>query len=185
MRLPPVAGLSGSLTFADAFIWVDELTAGTFGSVDAAMGGPIVHIGNPGSSPYARWRRLPELASRPGRRSSRAASRNPFGANSRSLALRPGDSLTIRSMALSIGFRVSVSLHLLSKLRGVWLLPRRNSHPLVAPAFLCTRDYLVRPTQHRRRDGQAWHLGRLDVDEQLPPFVMLPVPCIMLGRRVL
>jgi len=33
-----------------------------------------------------------------------------FGASSRSLALRPGDSLTIRSMALSIGFRVSVSL---------------------------------------------------------------------------
>src|SRR5207249_10559655 len=28
-------------------------------------------------------------------------------------------------------------------------------------------DDLVRPTQHRRRDGQARHLGRLEVDEQL------------------
>ena len=46
-------------------------------------------------------------------------------------------------------------------------------------------DYLVRPTQHRRRDGQARHLGRLEVDEQLAPFVMLPVPRIVLGHRVL
>src|SRR5437660_1655525 len=69
-------------------------------------------------------------------------------------------------MALSIGFRVSVSLHLLSKLRGVWLLPRRNSHPLVAPAFLWTRDNLIRPSEHWRRDLQTELLRRLEVDHQ-------------------
>jgi hypothetical protein len=58
---------------------------------------------------------------------------------------------------------------------------------VAAPALVehVLLDYLVRPTQHSRRDGQARHLGRLEVDEQLAPFVMLPVPRIMLGRRVL
>src|SRR5437867_6435277 len=44
-------------------------------------------------------------------RSARPPGFGSFGASSRSLALRPGDSLTIPLMALSIGFRVSVSLH--------------------------------------------------------------------------
>src|SRR5437660_5126915 len=69
-------------------------------------------------------------------------------------------------MALSIGFRVSVSLHLLSKLRGVWLLPRRNSHPLVAPAFLWTRDHLVRPQQQRLRDREAERPRGLEIDDE-------------------
>src|SRR5438445_9197514 len=75
-------------------------------------------------------------------------------------------------MALSIGFRVSVSLHLLSKLRGVWLLPRRNSHPLVAPAFLWTRNYLIRPRRQRRWDRQA---------EDLRGLFVLPFALRLLG----
>jgi hypothetical protein len=43
----------------------------------------------------------------------------------RSLPLRPGDSLTILSMAWSVGFRVSVSLHPATRVTGLWLLPRR------------------------------------------------------------
>ena len=38
--------------------------------------------------------------------------------------LRPGDSLTILSMAWSMGFRVSVSLHPAIQVTGLWLLPR-------------------------------------------------------------
>src|SRR3989442_9860999 len=74
-------------------------------------------------------------------------------------------------MALSIGFRVSVSLHLLSKLRGVWLLPRRDSHPLVAPAFLWTRDHLIRPHQQQRRDGETegGFLTQRDFRRAMPP----------------
>ena len=44
----------------------------------------------------------------------------------RSLPLRPGDSLTILSMAWSVGFRVSVSLHPATRVTGLWLLPRRG-----------------------------------------------------------
>src|SRR5207302_2064828 len=59
-----------------------------------------------------------------------------------------------------------------SKLRGVWLLPRRNSHPLVAPAFLWTRNYLIRPRQQRRRDRQA---------EDLRGLFVLPFALRLLG----
>jgi hypothetical protein len=44
----------------------------------------------------------------------------------RSLSLRPGDSRTILPMALSVGFRVSVSLHPATQVTGLWLLPRRD-----------------------------------------------------------
>src|SRR6266849_3543921 len=44
----------------------------------------------------------------------------------RSLALRPGHSLTILPMALSVGFRVLVSLHPATRVTGLWLLPRRG-----------------------------------------------------------
>jgi len=44
----------------------------------------------------------------------------------RSLPLRPGDSLTILSMASSVGFRVLVSLHPATRVTGLWLLPRRD-----------------------------------------------------------
>ncbi len=70
-------------------------------------------------------------------------------------------------MALSIGFRVSVSLHPAIQLRGVWLLPRRDWHPLVAPAFLWTRDHLVCPQQHRLRNRQPECLRGLEIDDQL------------------
>jgi len=44
----------------------------------------------------------------------------------RSLALRPGDSLATLTWLLSIGFRSSISLRLLSELQGSWLLPWRD-----------------------------------------------------------
>jgi hypothetical protein len=54
-----------------------------------------------------------------------------------SLALRPGDSLTILLDGLSIGFRIISFLpsFLLFKLRGFGLLPRWDFHPLFMPAF--------------------------------------------------
>ena len=53
----------------------------------------------------------------------------------RSLSLRPGDSLTILLMALSVGFRVLISLHPATQVTGGWLFPRRVCLPLNAPAF--------------------------------------------------
>ena len=53
----------------------------------------------------------------------------------RSLSLRPGNSLTIRPMAWSMGFRVSVSLYPAIQVTGLWLLPRRDCLPLNASAF--------------------------------------------------
>ena len=53
----------------------------------------------------------------------------------RSLALRPGDSLTIPRMALSMGFGAWFPAPRPSKLRGVWLLPRWDCLPLNTPAF--------------------------------------------------
>jgi hypothetical protein len=53
----------------------------------------------------------------------------------RSLPLRPGDSRTILSMASSVGFRVSVSLHPAIQVTGLWLLPRRVCLPLNTSAF--------------------------------------------------
>src|SRR5712692_11597020 len=53
----------------------------------------------------------------------------------RSLSLRPDDSLTIRSMALSVGFRVLISLHPATRVTGGWLFPRRVCLPPNTPAF--------------------------------------------------
>ena len=57
----------------------------------------------------------------------------------RSLPLRPGDSLTILSMASSVGFRVLVSLHPATQVTGLWLLPRRDWLPLNTSASLDAR----------------------------------------------
>ena len=46
-----------------------------------------------------------------------------FEAVAGSLSLRPDDSLTIREMALSIGFQDSVSFLLAIQATGLWLLP--------------------------------------------------------------
>jgi hypothetical protein len=43
----------------------------------------------------------------------------------RSLTLRPGDSLTTLSMALSVGFRALISLRPATRVTGGWLFPRR------------------------------------------------------------
>jgi len=53
----------------------------------------------------------------------------------RSLPLRPGDSLTILAMALSMGFSVSVSFHAAIRVTGLWLLPWRDCLPLNTSAF--------------------------------------------------
>ena len=53
----------------------------------------------------------------------------------RSLSLRPGDSSTTLTMAVSMGFRSSVSLLPAIQTTGLWLLPRRVCPPLNAPAF--------------------------------------------------
>ena len=53
----------------------------------------------------------------------------------RSLTLRPGDSLTILSMAWSVGFRALISRRPATPVTGGWLFPRRVWLPLNAPAF--------------------------------------------------
>jgi hypothetical protein len=58
-----------------------------------------------------------------------------YEATLRSLSLRPGDSLTIPWMALSIGIRSLVSLLPAIQATGLWLLPRRDCLPLNTPAF--------------------------------------------------
>ncbi len=67
-----------------------------------------------------------------------------FGAISRSLALRPGDSLTIPAMALSIGFRVSVSLHPAIQATGRLALAPAGLTPARRTCLLWTRDHLIR-----------------------------------------
>lgn len=54
----------------------------------------------------------------------------------RSLSLRPGDSLTIRRWLRRWASGVRFPSPLPSKLRGVWLLPRRVCLPLNTSAFL-------------------------------------------------
>ena len=54
------------------------------------------------------------------RSAARPSGRQVFGAISRSLSLRPADSLTVPKTALSKSFRSLVSLWLSSKLRGFW-----------------------------------------------------------------
>jgi hypothetical protein len=79
----------------------------------------------------------------------------------RSLALRPGDSRTILSMASSVGFRVSVSLHPAIQVTGLWLLPRRGCLPLNTSAFS------GRTVDHQLERGGLFHqepLGRKQVD---------------------
>ena len=53
----------------------------------------------------------------------------------RSRTLRPGDLLTIRSMALSVGFRALISRRPATRVTGAWLFPRRVCLPLNTPAF--------------------------------------------------
>jgi len=85
-----------------------------------------------------------------------------FGAISRSLALRPGDSLTIPAMALSIGFRVSVSLHPAIQATGRLALAPAGLTPARRTCLLWTRNDLIRPRQQRLRDRQPERLGRLE-----------------------
>ena len=79
----------------------------------------------------------------------------------RSLPLRPGDSLTILSMAWSVGFRVSVSLHPATRVTGLWLLPRRDWLPLNTSAFPGrTVDHQLE--LRRLLDGKISGLGALE-----------------------
>ena len=69
-------------------------------------------------------------------------SRPPLG----SLSLRPGDSLTIPRMALSVGFIRFVSSANATQATGFRLLPRRDCLPLNMPAFAGrTRPQISRP----------------------------------------
>ena len=52
-----------------------------------------------------------------------------------SLALRPGGSLAIHEMALSIGFRILSFLPSCYSSYGALTLPRWDFHPLFMPAF--------------------------------------------------
>src|SRR5215467_13622949 len=77
------------------------------------------------------------------------------GATSRSLALRPGDSLPFPRMALSIGFRVLVSLHPAIQATGRLALAPAGLTPARRTCLVWTRDHLIRPRQQRRRDREA------------------------------
>jgi hypothetical protein len=92
-----------------------------------------------------------------------------FGANSRSLALRPGDLLTILPMALSMGFRVLVSLHPAIQATGRLALAPAGLAPARRTCLVWTRDDLVRPQQHRLRNGKPSAFGLQD------PLLMLLV----------
>src|SRR2546425_7881827 len=72
-------------------------------------------------------------------------------------------------MALSIGFRVSVSLHPAIQVTGRLALAPAGLTPARRTCLLWTRNDLIRPPQHRRRDRQAERLRGLDVDDQLEP----------------
>ena len=95
------------------------------------------------------------------------------GATSRSLALRPGDSLTLPRMALSIGFRVLVSLHPAIQATGRLALAPAGLTPARRTCLVWTRDHLIRPPQQRRRNREAERLGGLEVNEELDPSRIL------------
>ena len=75
----------------------------------------------------------------------------------RLLSLRPDDSLTIREMALSIGFQDLVSLPVLSKLQGSGFYPGELPS-LNAPAFAGHTFMPVYPA-HQKGEGNA-HAAR-------------------------
>jgi hypothetical protein len=82
-----------------------------------------------------------------------------FEANSRSLTLRPGDSLTTLAMALSIGFRVLVSLHPAIQATERLALAPTGLAPVRRTCLLWTRDDVICPEQQRRRHRQTEGLG--------------------------
>src|SRR5215472_4285726 len=69
--------------------------------------------------------------------------------------------------ALSIGFRVLVSLHPAIQATGRLALAPAGLTPARRTCLVWTRDHLIRPRQHRGRDSQAEGLGGLEVDDQL------------------
>src|SRR5207247_6972876 len=99
-----------------------------------------------------------------------------FGANSRSLALRPGDSLTIRPMALSIGFRVLVSLHPAIQATGRLALAPTGLAPARRTCLLWTRDHLIRPQQQRRGMVRPRALAQRRAYDILSPGVGIDAP---------
>src|SRR3989442_12493025 len=76
-------------------------------------------------------------------------------------------------MALSIGFRVLVSLHPAIQATGRLALAPTGLAPARRTCLLWTRNHLIRPQQQRRRDGGADGLRRLEVDDQLEPLRLL------------
>src|SRR5881397_2132666 len=70
-------------------------------------------------------------------------------------------------MALSIGFRVLVSLHPAIQATGRLALAPTGLAPARRTCLLWTRDHLIRPQQQRGRDREAEGLGGLEVDDQL------------------
>ncbi len=71
----------------------------------------------------------------------------------RSLTLQPSNSLTFPKQALSVGFRISISLHAATQARRVWLLPPRDfphnseSHPMDHDSYSSGHTYLASLTR--------------------------------------
>src|SRR2546427_9148096 len=69
-------------------------------------------------------------------------------------------------MALSIGFRVLVSLHPAIQATGRLARAPTGLAPTRRTCLLWTRDDLIRAQQQRGRDREAERLGRLEVDDE-------------------
>src|SRR5438445_13848490 len=67
-------------------------------------------------------------------------------------------------MALSIGFRVLVSLHPAIQATGRLALAPTGLAPTRRTCLLWTRNHQIRPQQQRRRDGEAEGLRGLEVE---------------------
>src|SRR5262249_42540604 len=108
------------------------------------------HRAVPPSPPRAR-RRVSQTATAHVAFAESSTARPPgfgcCGATSRSLALRPGDSLTLPRMALSIGFSVLVSLHPAIQATGRLALASSGLTPAAPPSPVLPRDQLIRPPQ--------------------------------------
>src|SRR5207244_11297305 len=70
-------------------------------------------------------------------------------------------------MALSIGFRVLVSLHPAIQATGRLALAPTGLAPARRTCLLWTRNHLIRPQQQRGRDGETERLRGLEVDDEL------------------
>src|SRR2546427_111404 len=70
-------------------------------------------------------------------------------------------------MALSIGFRVLVSLHPAIQATGRLALAPTGLAPTRRTCLLWTRNHLIRPQQQRGWDGEAERFRGLEVDDQL------------------